>query len=168
MTRPPDVPGSTRWPTATLGPIARARVLAASIPGAAWVEGTLDGPYAATWAFVRDLERSVPAFDTQVRRLWVAGRWTDDGAERLRIRATSMGVTVPFEARLEDGYCLMQARARLYLVVMAAEPDVDEARTRFLHLEAVPLPGTRVMRRYLARVVRSDFANLSRIVARGV
>ena len=61
----------------------------------------------------------------------------------------------------------MQARARLYLVLMAAEPHDDGARTRFFHLEAVPLPGTRLLRGYLQRVVDADFRNLARLAARG-
>jgi hypothetical protein len=61
----------------------------------------------------------------------------------------------------------MQARARLYMVLMAAEPHDDGARTRFFHLEAVPLPGTRVLRRYLQRVVAADLRNLVRLAAGG-
>jgi hypothetical protein len=152
---------------ASLGPIARAKALGAGIPSAAWVEGILDAPYDTAWPWVTDLEVSVPRFDTQVRKLRVLERLAVDGAERLRITASSFGISVPFDVRLEDGYCLMQARARLYLVLMAAEPDASGARTRFLHLEAVPLPGTRLLRRYLQRVVDADFRNLARLAAGG-
>jgi hypothetical protein len=156
-----------RWPVASLGPIGRARALAAGIPSAAWAEGVLDAPYDRAWPWVTDLEISVPRFDTQVRRLRVRGRHVEDGAERLSITASSFGVPIPFDVRLEDGYCLMQARARLYLVLMAAEPDAAGTRTRFFHLEAVPLPGTGFLRGYLQRVVDADFRNLARLAAEG-
>ena len=137
------------WPVAMFGPIARARALASSIPGAAWAEGILDAPYETAWPWIADLETSVPRFDSQVHKLRVLTRAAEGSAQRLRVAATSFGVAVPFEVRLEDGFCLMQARARLYLVIMAAEPLDAGARTRFFHLEAVPLPGTRLLRSIL-------------------
>ena len=158
---------SGAWPTATLGPVARARALAASIPSAAWAEEILDAPYDATWRWVRDLEVSVPRFDSQVQRLRVIERRVEDGAERLRIKAWSMGIGLPFDVRLEEGYCLMQARARLYLVVMAAEPHDDGRRTRFFHVEAIPLPGAAIMRGAIVRGVRADVANLARLARHG-
>ena len=156
-----------QWPVASLGPIARARALAASIPSAAWAEDVLDAPYDVAWPWVADLETSVPRFDTQVRALRVLERHAQDGAETLRITASTLGVHIPFSVRLEDGFCLMQARARLYLVLMAAEPHDGGARTRFFHLEAVPLPGTRVLRGYVQRVVVADLRNLMRLAAGG-
>jgi hypothetical protein len=156
-----------QWPVASLGPIARARALGASIPSAAWTEGILDAPYGTAWPWVTDLEVSVPRFDTQVHKVRVLARDRGPDAETLRIRATTFGVAVPFEVRLEEGFCLMQARARLYLVLMAAEPHEGGTRTRFFHLEAVPLPGTRLMRNHLQRVVDADFANLARLAAQG-
>ena len=50
---------------------------------------------------------------------------------------------------------------------MAAVPEDGGACTRFLHLEAVPLPGMRIMRRHLQKVVNADFRNLSRLAAGG-
>ncbi len=156
------------WPTAGLGPIGRARALAASIPSAAWTEGVLDAPYDALWSWVADLESSVPRFDSQVRTLRVLSRRPEAGAERLRIAATTFVVPIPFDVRLEDGFCLMQAWARLYLVVMAAEPHDEGTRTRFFHLEAIPLPGARPLRGRLQREVESDFRNLARLAAQGL
>jgi hypothetical protein len=156
-----------QWPVATFGPIARARALGASIPSAAWTEGILDAPYDTAWPWVTDLEVSVPSFDTQVRKVRVLERTPASGAERLRITASTFGIAFPFDVRLEDGFCLMQARARLYLVLMAAEPHDGGAQTRFFHLEAVPLPGTRWLRGYLQRVVDADFRNLARLAAQG-
>jgi hypothetical protein len=160
-----DVAG--RWPMAAVGPIGRARALAASFPSAAWSEGILDAPYATMWPWIADLEMSVPRFDTQVRELRVLARRPEDRAERLLIAATTFGVTLRFDVRLEDGFCLMQARARLYLVLMAAEPHDAGERTRFFHLEAIPLPGTRLLRGIIERGVHGDFTNLARLAARG-
>jgi hypothetical protein len=156
-----------QWPVAMFGPIARARAIGASVPSAAWAEGILDAPYDTVWPWVADLEVSIPRFDTQVRKVRVTERASVEGAERLRILASTYGVAFPFVVRLEEGFCLMQARARLYLVLMAAEPHDGGARTRFFHLEAVPLPGTRVLRGHLQRVVDADFRNLARLAARG-
>jgi hypothetical protein len=155
------------WPVASMGPIARAGALAASIPGAVWLEGMLDAPYDVVWPWVADLEMSVPRFDAQVRKLRVLERRAEDSAERLRITATTF-VPVPFTVRLEDGFCLMQARARLYVVLMAAEPDDTGTRTRFFHLEAVPLPGARLLRGRLRREVAADLRNLARLAAQGL
>ena len=157
-----------RWPVASLGPIGRARTVARATPSAAWVEGELDAPYETVWPWVADLETSVPRFDSQVRSLRVIERQAAEAeVEVLRIEATSFGLRVPFEVRLENGFCLMQARLRLYLVVMAAEPADRGRRTRFFHMEAVPLPGTRPLRARLGRAVRDDFRNLSRLAASG-
>jgi len=158
-----------QWPVAMLGPIARARALAASIPSAAWTEGILDAPYDSAWPWVTDLENSVPRFDSQVKRLRVRQRRAGDevDTERLEIAATTFGIAFPFDVRLEKGFCIMQARARLYLVVMAAEPHDAGERTRFFHMEAIPLPGTRLLRSLLQREVEADFRNLARLATQG-
>jgi hypothetical protein len=154
------------WPVASLGALGRAKVLGAAIPSAAWVEGVLDAPYRAAWSWVTDLETSVPRFDTQVRRLEVRSRWVEDDVERLRIIAHGLfGLPLGFDVRMEHGFCLM--RSRLYVVVMAAQPEDGGARTRFVHLEAVPLPGAGALRPMVQRVVDADFRNLARLAAQG-
>ena len=158
------------WPEARLSPIRRARVLAAALPSAAFTEGVIESPYRETWAWLTDFERSVPAFDTSVTRIRVANRRPaaqEPGVEHVTMTATSFRLPVPFTVRVEDGYCLMQARGRLYLVVMAAEPEENGERTRFLHMEAVPLPGTRWLRRRIAREVSADFNNVRRLASAG-
>jgi len=155
------------WPVASLDPLRRAKVIAAAVPGSAWVEGVLDAPYEATWGWVTDLPVSVPQFDFQVRRIDVRARWIENGVERQRIVASGRGTKLGFDVWLEDGFCLMRGRRRLYLVVMAARPEEGGARTRFVHLEAVPLPGARVLRGVLRLAVRSDFRNLARIASAG-
>ena len=155
------------WPDATLDPVRRARVLAAGMPGSALVERVLDAPYDTTWPWVTDLPTSVPRFDTQVRRIDVTERWRDDGVERMTITSWANGLRLGFDVWLEDGFCLMRGRHRLYVVVMAARPEDGGARTRFAHVEGVPLPGARVLRGYLQRVVNADVRNLARLAASG-
>jgi hypothetical protein len=138
------------WPVASLSPTARARALAAGLPGAVLQEGVIDAPFADVWGFIADLERSVPTFDDVVARLRVVDR---DGT-RLRVHTRASwrmaGLPLDFDVDLEEGWCWMVARPRIYVVAMAAEPDPDDAgRTRYAHLE-----GITVRPRLLARATR--------------
>jgi hypothetical protein len=156
------------WPSASLDPIRRARVIGAAIPSAAWAEAVIDAPYAETWAWLTEFEHSVPRFDRQVQRIRVHERSRDDdGVEQVRLTATSFGVRQPFAVRVEDGFCLMRGRGRLYLVVMAAVPLDGGSRTRFFHLEAVPLSGFGVLRSLLQHDVDADLGQLRRIAESG-
>jgi hypothetical protein len=155
----------TAWPEATLSPIARARAVAAGVPGAAWAEADIDAPYREAWDWLTDFETSVPRFDTEVSALRVHERGEEDGYTRVRLTARTGPVPVPFDVRVEDGYCLMKGKARLYVVLMAAEPLDDGARTRFFHCEAVPLPGlARPARALVRRWVAADVRNVCRIL----
>ena len=154
------------WPTASLSPTARARALAAGIPGVVLQEGTLDAPFAEVWGFIADLERSVPAFDDAGARLEVVER---DGT-RLRIHTRASwrmaGLPLDFDVDLEDGWCWMVSRPRLYVVAMAAEPDPAEpGRTRYAHLEGItvrPRALARATRWRSRRHVASDVAGIER------
>jgi hypothetical protein len=157
------------WPTATLGPLARARSLAASIPSAAIAESTLDAPFGETWAWLADLPQSVPEFDRDVSAIRIQSTVDlGDGVQRLRASVSNHGVRWPFTVRLEPGFCLMQARARVYVVIMAAAPETgDPSRTRFVHVEGVPLPGVGFLAPVLGRLVTADLANMARLARRG-
>lgn len=155
------------WPVASLDPIGRAKVLAATIPSAAFHHGVIDAPYEAVWSHVIDFENFTPQFDSQVDRVVIRHREEHGEVTHVRMTATSHGISLPFRVRIEDGFCLMSGKARLYLVVMAAVPEDEGERTRFFHMEAIPLPGTRRLRRSLQREVDSDFANLERLAESG-
>jgi hypothetical protein len=156
------------WPTATLDPLRRARVLAAAWRSAAIAETTLEAPFAETWDWITDLPHSVPAFDRDVTGIEIRSRAAVDGGEDLAVTVHTHGVPWPFGVRLEDGFCVMTGRARAYLVVMAAMPDPDAPdRTRFAHVEAVPVPGTGLLRPVLTRLVAADVANLRRLARAG-
>jgi hypothetical protein len=161
--RPPD----SRWPVASLDPIGRAKVLAATIPSAAYHLGLIDAPYEAVWAHAIDFENFTPRFDNQVDRVVIHHREEQGDVTQVRMTATSHGVPLRFRVRIEDGFCLMSGRARLYLVVMAAVPEDGGERTRFLHMEAIPRPGTGHLRRFIQHEVDSDFSNLKRLAESG-
>ena len=154
---PPPAPGG--WPAARLGTVARLHALAAGLPGAAVHERVIDAPFDDLWAFVSDLERSVPAFDRSVARVRIEARAGDN--VRMRTWAPHVPVPLPMDAVLRPGWCVMTSRPTLHVVAMAAEPT-DDGRTRYAHLEATAIAGPRVVRallrplralthRYLAR-----------------
>jgi hypothetical protein len=156
-----------RWPAATLDPIRRARILAAAVPGG-FAEVVLDVPYERAWAWLTDLERSVPAFDRRVDRLRITARRParDGVAEDLSFVATRHRLSLPFTARLEDGWCVMRARGQLFVVVMAAMPD-GAARTRYAQLEAMPRPGGRLLKRHFGRDVQHDVKGIRALLSPG-
>ena len=152
------------WPTATLDNGARARIIAAAVPSAAMDEVIIDAPYDQVWPWLSDLEHSVATFDPTVGRIRVLSR---DG-ERWRVRSSMplVPVGIPFDVRMEDGFCLMRAKWRFYMVVMAATP-VDANRTRITHVEGIPLPFTRWLRPLLRWFVRIDTKGMARRFERG-
>ena len=155
------------WPAATLDPIRRARVLAAAVPGG-FTEVVLDVPYERAWAWLSDLEHSVPAFDRRVDRLRITARRParDGDAEDLSFVATRRRLSLLFTARLEDGWCVMRARGRMFLVVMAAVPD-GAGRTRYAQLEAMPRAGGRLLRGHFGRDVQHDVKEIGALLSPG-
>jgi hypothetical protein len=157
---------TSRWPQATLDPLARLGLVEAAMPGSAATEAVIDAPFDRVWGYVADLERSVPEFDRLVRRIRIRSRRPaddndDGGAETLDMQAWQVGVPAPmrFDVRLEPGLCLMRGWGRLYFVGMAARPEGDD-RTRFRHVEGVPLPGARLLRPVFRRTTAGDMAGL--------
>lgn len=174
------------FPSARLDRIARLHALAAGLPGCVVLETVLDAPFDRAWAWVSDLERSVPAFDSDVADLRVLRRRPlpdpvdgdgDGDSERLLIRSRSsaraLWLTAVFDVDLAPGWCWMTTRPQVYIVGMAAEPDGD--RTRFAQLEGVgidaPGPVRLLVRPLLAlsrwrhrRHVPHDLAAIARLV----
>ena len=147
------------WPTATLDGVRRLRVLAAAVPGVHLEERDLVVSCDQLWAFITDLERSVPSFDQQVTKLQI----TERSGGHLRVVAhTRSWLQVPFEADLEPGFLWMQAAARAYVVGLAAVA-LDATHTRYAHLEGIPNRlGARMLRR-TARHVRADVDAVARL-----
>lgn len=140
------------WPEASLDGIARLRVLAAVLPGVVVREYTVGSPFDETWAYLSDLERSVPEFDRDVRALRITRR----AGNRLRIRAYLpwhlSGLPLPMDVQLEPGWCWMAARPRIYVVGMAAVPAGEV--TRVAHCEGITLTGPRALRRLAGPFLR--------------
>jgi hypothetical protein len=152
----------SQWPTAQLNPVRQLRVLAEVLPGVGLVERVLDAPYERVWAFLTDLEHSVPAFDPMVRSLRVRSHQ----GSRLAVvtRLSFLPLSSRFEVELRDGWCLM--RSRTYLVGMAAEPLGEQ--TRYAHLEGLPYhraQALRILRPVFRRVVGGDINGIIRTLA---
>jgi hypothetical protein len=157
---------AVNWPDATLSPIARARALAAGLPGAGLAEVTIAAPFAEAWSRIMDLERSVPAADHLVTSIRVRSREVGpDGVERLRIVSRSpLGLAQKHDVTIEDGFCLMRAPGT-FVVVMAAEPLPDDpGRTRYVHVESVPRRAARFLRPVMNRIVAADARGFRRFV----
>lgn len=140
------------WPTAELDGIARLRVLAAGLPGVVVHERVLAAPYDAVWGFLSDLERSAPAFDSDVASLRILRRTGDRLLIESRGSWRLLSGPLRFDVDLTDGWCWMVSRPQLYVVGMAAEPDGPD-RTRFGHLEGVVAPGSPATRAIAAPVL---------------
>ncbi len=156
--------GSARWPQGRLDTVARLRVVETAVRGVGTAERIIDAPFAEVWDFVSDLERAVPTFDSLVRKLRVRGRTPlPQGGERLDVLSWSTGspVAMPFDVHLEEGLCLMRARGRVVFVGMAAVPE-GPGRTRFRHVEGVPLPGGHLLRPVFRRTSRADLDRIAR------
>jgi hypothetical protein len=155
---------SESWPIARLDPIAKLRVLDASLPGVAMHERVIEASFDDVWGYVSDFETSVPEFERDVARIRIVRM----EGERLRIHSWSPGVPVPlgFDVTLRPGWCWMVSTPRLYVVGMAAVPDGD--RTLFGHLEGFVTGGPllRVSRWRHLRHVPRDLDGIERGVAR--
>ena len=149
------------WPVADLDPVTRLHAVAAGMPNAATAEVTVATPYDDTWRWLMDFELTTPQFDTAVKRVRIRRR-TDRGV-KMWVWAGPIPIPFHFDVTIEDGWCLMRATGRLFVVLMAAVPDPDDpGRTRYAHAEAIPLPGLGWLRRRLQREVDSDVRRLRR------
>jgi hypothetical protein len=149
------------WPAAALGPVRRMAVLATALPGAYLEERQVPASFEALWAYLSDIERSIPEFDETVAELRVTGRHGD----RLRARARVAGpvpLHVGFDIDLRPGWCWMVARPALYVVGFAAEADGGD--TRLLHVEALHVPGPAFLRRGLAPLLGIPRGRIARHV----
>jgi hypothetical protein len=152
---PPQPAGGASWPgpTASLGRIARLKVLVTGLPGMVVQETVFDAPFHQVWDAITDFERSVPAFDPDVARLRIVDRHQvggPDQTETLRIftRQTWRALWVPavLDMDLSPGWCWMVSRPQLYVIGMAAEPTDDGTHTRLAHAEGIALPAPRPLR----------------------
>ena len=142
------------WPTAEVDPVSRLRALAASLPWVSYEEAVIEAPFARVWSYIEDMERGVPQFEGNVRRIEVLAR---DG-DRLVLRSWGRaGLSMRLEAVLRPGWCVM--RGALGEIGMAAAP-LGPGATRFAHFEGSRRLG-RIARPVFRRFVRRDLARLA-------
>ncbi len=147
------------WPLAQLDPIRRLVAIEAAMPGLVGAERIIEAPFDQVWAWIADLERSVPEFDTTVRHLQVQAR---RGSEvDLLTRTAHVPFPLKVHAHLESGFCLMRSEPAIYVVGMAAVPQGGQ--TRFRHTEGVPIRGAgRLLRARVRREVLRDLGGIAR------
>jgi hypothetical protein len=142
------------WPAVELDPVARLRALASSMPWVSLEEAVIAAPFARVWSFIDDMERGVPQFERNVRRIEILSR---DG-DRLALRSFGPGgLSMRLDAVLRPGWCVM--RGALGELGMAAAPAGPGA-TRFAHFEGSRRLG-RVARPLFRYFVRRDLARLA-------
>jgi hypothetical protein len=148
------------WPSASLDPVRRMRILVAALPHAAYRERVLDAPFDAVWRVASDLERGTPLWEMNVAALAVVHR--DEELLEVEIRSP-FGIRLRAHTVLRPGWCVMHGQ--LFAVGMAAAPEGE--RTRFAHFEALRLPGARVLRPLLRHRIHHELETLERL-AQGV
>jgi hypothetical protein len=145
---------AAEWPLVELDPVARLRALAASMPWASFGECVIEAPFARVWSYIEDMERGVPQFERNVKRIEILAR----EGERLVLRSSSpLGVAMQLDAVLRPGWCVM--RGAFGEIGMAATP-VGPGATRFAHFEGSRWLG-RAARPLFAYFVRRDLARLA-------
>jgi len=147
------------WPRVELDPVARLRALAASMPWVSFDECVIDAPFARVWSYIEDMERGVPQFEGNVKRIEILSR----EGERLTLRSWSpLGLAMQLDAVLRPGWCVM--RGAFGEIGMAAAP-VGPGATRFAHFEGSHWLG-RAARPLFAYFVRRDLARLAALATR--
>ena len=146
------------WPRAELDPVARLRVLAAALPHASFEERVIEAPFERVWSYIEDMERGVPQFEGNVRRLRVVRR----EGERLWLESEgALGLTLRMQAVLRPGWCVMETASGSVQIGMAACAE-GPGRTHFAHFEGSRWLG-RLARPLFRRFVRRDLASLARL-----
>jgi hypothetical protein len=148
------VSAAPAWPAIELDPVARLRALAASMPWVSFGERVIEAPFARVWSYIEDMERGVPQFEGNVRRIEILSR----EGERLRLRSTDpLGLPMQLDAVLRPGWCVMRSWAGE--IGMAAAP-VGPGATRFAHFEGSRRLG-RIARPLFRRFVARDLRRLA-------
>ena len=144
------------WPHVELDPVTRLRALAASLPWVSFDECVIEAPFERVWWYIQEMERGVPQFEGNVRRIEILAR----EGERLELVSTGpLGLRQRIRAVLRPGWCVM--RSRHGEIGMAATP-VGPGATRFAHFEGSRTLG-RVARPLFGYFVRRDLRRLAAV-----
>ena len=147
------------WPLVELDRVARLRALAASMPWVSFDECVIEAPFERVWSYIADMERGVPQFEGNVKRIEILAR----EGERLALRSWSpLGLAMRLDAVLRPGWCVM--RGAFGEIGMAAAP-VGPGATRFAHFEGSRWLG-RAARPLFGYFVRRDLARLAALATR--
>ncbi len=141
----------TNLPTTELGPVRRLQVLAASIQGATYDETIVGAPFDQLWAFVSDMDTSIPLLFPNFRT-W---RTVSHNGEQLQAAAAGyLGLRSIFDVILKSGLCVMQDRR--FIGGLAAQSETTGTRLALLAAPRGParhlgVPIRPVVRRILRR-----------------
>jgi hypothetical protein len=105
------------WPTVTLDPVRRLRVMAAAIPGAYVTERIIPAPFDQVWAIAADLEHEFGRYQPDMRHVRVV---RSDGTRMVALARSRFGFRARFDVVSSPGWCWMQSR--LLLIGVAATP----------------------------------------------
>jgi hypothetical protein len=153
------VVSALQWPTVEVDPVTRLYALAGAMPWVSLEECVIEAPFARVWSYIEDLERGVPQFEGNVRRIEILSR---DG-ERLALRSFAPGgLAMRLDAVLRPGWCIM--RGAFGEIGMAATP-LGPSATRFAHFEGSRWLG-RLARPLFRHFVRRDLARLAALATR--
>src|SRR2546423_5221108 len=107
---------TNQWPVTDLDAVQRMRVLASALPGGGFARLHIDAPVERVWAYIADLERSIPELIGFIRRFELLGDGTAVARGPVRNR-------VRFDVELRDGWCVMQDRFVVGGFAAAADGD---------------------------------------------
>ncbi|MGC4954336.1 hypothetical protein ACLQ2P_14075 [Actinomadura citrea] len=127
-----------RWPAADLDPVRRLRIMAGSIPGAAYAEEVLAHSMDEVWAVAGDLETELPMLLADIRTMRIAHA---EGEHLEAIAVGRLGQRARFDIVLRPGWCWMQSR--FLHGGMAAAPEDEGTRVAFVG--ALRIPGMRLV-----------------------
>ena len=122
----------TNFPVADLDPVRRMQVLASALPGGGFARLRIETPFERVWAYLADLDRSIPELIGFLRRFELR----DDGTA---IATGPLGNRGRFEVDLRDGWCVMQDR----FVVGGFAAFADGQATILAACAAVRIAGVR-------------------------
>lgn len=109
---------STGWPSTTLDPVRRLRVVAAGVRGAAVTERVVSAELFKVWSTLTDFEHGFTRVQPDMRQVRVLSR----SADRVELLATSRhGMRARLVGIERPGWCWLQSR--FLIIAMAATAE---------------------------------------------
>ena len=151
----------SEWPVATLDGVTAVELLARVSPGnPIVVRRVIDAPASLLWAWLADVESSIPAFDRTVRSVTVRQR----EGNRLTMAVRQWRLPpVRFVCHVGAQHIVMTGPKRLYTVAYGIRA-IDQGRTLFAQFEGNPSRFGRLFAGVVARHVGHDADAVKRLV----